>query len=337
MGEAEMSNALDRLAATPGVAHGTAVEQARAVADVFAAADLALRKPRDEARAEQAMLAACSRPSMAERAEYALPRGAEKNVTGPTVHLARELARIWGNITHGVVEISRDPERGQSELLAYSWDVESNTRSARTFIVPHTRDKNVWDNSGRGKAKKVGTIAERIDTQQDITNQNNSVAARQLREVIFSVLPQWFTEDAITRASATRVAIARGDHPGGASTDDGGQRPAPKPLAERSRDALAAFTANGITREQLEGWAGGPHAEWTDETLANVGVLFRSLQSGDATVAEVFGPAEPPPPPVTMDELGRAAPAQPEVQDLPADAPPEPDPAADTALKTWEN
>lgn len=327
---------LDQLAATPGVAHGTAVEQARAVADVFAAADLALRKPRNEVRAEHAMLAACSRPSMAERAEYALPRGAEKNVTGPTVHLARELARIWGNITHGVVEISRDPERGQSELLAYSWDVESNTRSARTFIVPHTRDKNVWDNSGR-KPRKVGTVAEPIDTQQDITNMNNSVAARQLREVIFSVLPQWFTEDAIARAAQTRVAIARGDHPGGASTDGGGHRPAPKPLAERSRDALAAFTGYGITREQLESWAGGPHAEWTDQTLANVAVLFRSLQSGDATVAEVFGPAEPPAPPVTLDELGHPVSPADEVEDRPAEPLAEPDPAAQAALDSWRN
>jgi hypothetical protein len=300
---------LDRLATRPttltpvAASHGTQVEQSRAVAEVFAAAELAARFPRDEANAEAAMIRACSRMSMAEAASYALPRGKGQPVTGPSVHLARELARIWGNITHGIVEISRDDVRGQSEILAYAWDVEANARSARTVVIPHTRDKGVWVNN-----KRVGTEAEAIDTQQDITNQNNSVGARQLREVIFSVLPKWLTEDAVARCAATLVEHER------ALAADVDQ------LRARVQSAIVAFEGNGVTRKQLEDWAGLRQRDWTPDTLARVQVLYRSLQSGQITVAQAFHRA-----PATLDDLPPAGdparpagPGDPVVEDPPA-------------------
>lgn len=278
------------------VAHGTAVEQSRAVAEVFAAAELAMRMPRDEARAEELMRAACSRRSLAEGAEYALPRSGSADITGPTVQLARELARIWRNITHGVVEISRDNDRGQSELMAFAWDVENNVRSARTFIVPHTRDKTQWDKRG-GRNVKVGTVAEPLGTQQDITNQNNSVGARQLRETIFSVLPQWFTEDAIEACKRTLVAVERGEMP---STPREADR-SKLNLGDRVRVAVESWSANGVTVPQLEAWLGDPRHQWTDDSLARLATLWRSLRDGEAKLSEVFPVA-----PLTVDAIPAA-------------------------------
>jgi len=294
----------------PSMSHGTQVEQSRAVAEVFAAAELATRFPRDEQRAEQRMLAACARRSLAEGAEYALPRSGGKDVTGPTVGLARELARIWGNITHGVVEISRNHDLGQSELLAYAWDVESNTRSARTFIVPHTRDKSTY----QGK-KKTGTQQVPIDTQQDITNQNNSVGARQLRESIYSVLPQWFTEDAIAACKATLVRVEQT----AINSDEPGNE-----LYDRVATAIRTFTDQGITQHQLEQWAGTVDrplvvGQWTAETLARVGVLWRSLASGQAKVDDVFPPVT-----VALTDIPAAAPEGPIVQPAEFGQPTEP-------------
>ena len=60
-------------------------------------------------------------------------------LVGPSVHLARELARIWGNMDYGVHELSRDDARGMSEIRAYAWDQQTNMRSSRTFQVPHAR------------------------------------------------------------------------------------------------------------------------------------------------------------------------------------------------------
>ncbi len=52
----------------------TAVEQARAVAEVAAAVQVAQQFPRDITRAIERMRQACSQKSLADRAFYSLPR-----------------------------------------------------------------------------------------------------------------------------------------------------------------------------------------------------------------------------------------------------------------------
>jgi hypothetical protein len=266
------SDVLNALQQRP-VSHGTEVERTRAVSEVFAAAQLAMMYPRDVRACEAEMLEACSDLEFAQAAEFALPRS-DENIVGPSVQLARQLALIWGHITHGVVEISRDPDRGQSELMAYAWEVTKNARSARTFIVPHIRDRN-----------KGGPAT--LTKQQDITNQNNSVAARQLRENIFAVLPAGFKARAIARC---RQTVAEHE-----------QRAAGELAAfsERVDTALRAWSGNGISAQQLEGWCGVRRRDWTDETLARLQVLWRSLAAGELTVDEAFsdpstpGPSQP--------------------------------------------
>jgi hypothetical protein len=64
--------------------------------------------------------------ALANRAFYSVPnRG-----NGPSVHLARELARIWGNLDYGVKELRRDDAAGESEVLAFAWDQQTNVRSS---------------------------------------------------------------------------------------------------------------------------------------------------------------------------------------------------------------
>src|SRR5574340_597234 len=73
-----------------------AVEQSRAIAEVQAAVVVAQQCPRDMSRAEGEMRDTCGRLAVAQRAFYRVPnRG-----SGPSVHLARELARIWGNVQY---------------------------------------------------------------------------------------------------------------------------------------------------------------------------------------------------------------------------------------------
>jgi hypothetical protein len=116
------------------LSQGTAIEQSRAVAQVQAAVLVARQYPREEQRALRAMAEACARPQLANRAFYEYRRGGER-VTGPTIRLAQELARIWGNVDFGLAELSLDAEAGQSEMLAYAWDLESNARFSQIVIV----------------------------------------------------------------------------------------------------------------------------------------------------------------------------------------------------------
>jgi hypothetical protein len=245
---------------------GTAVEQSRAVAEVEAAIVVAMRYPRHVAGAVEAMREACRHTHLAEKAFFRFPRGGQ-TVSGPSIHLARELARVWGNFQYGIAELRRDDDFGQSEMLAFAWDVQTNTRNSSTFIVPHLRDK-------RGGP-------ERLTDVRDIYESNANAGARRVREAIFAVLPAWFTEEAKDLCAQTL-------------SDGGG-----KPLAQRVADATAAFGRLGVTGAQLEEKIGRPAAEWIDQDVATLQVVYRSLMRGEITRDEEFPPARR----VTADEI----------------------------------
>lgn len=242
---------------------GTAVEMSRAVAEVHAAMYAAREFPRNEDQAGRDMENSCRRPVVAERAFYRLPRAGQV-VTGPTVHLARELARCWGHIQHGVVELRRDPVARQSEVLAFAWDVQTGTRVVNTFIVPHQRDK---------KDKATGkTMPEDLLALQDIYESNANAGARRLRECIYGVLPPWFTERAKELCRKTN--------------EDGGG----VPLGDRVEKAVLAFAGLGVTVEQMEAKLGMLRLRWTGHEIALLTTVYRSLQAHETSLEDEFPP-----------------------------------------------
>jgi hypothetical protein len=254
-------------AAPARVGQGTAVEQSRAVAEVQAAIIVAQQCPRSIQAALAEMRQSCQQTFLAERAFFRFPRGGQ-TVSGPSVHLARELARCWGNIQYGLVEMRRDDEYGQSEMQAFAWDVEKNSRNSSTFIVPHMRDQ-------RGGPKK-------LDDLRDIYENNANNGARRVREAIFAILPPWFVEEA--KELCTRTL------------QDGGG----KPLPQRIADAIRAFEGLGVTADRIETKLGRPSGKWTEHDVAQLSITFKSLQRGEVTVDEEF-----PQPRVTVDEITR--------------------------------
>lgn len=234
------------------VTQATAIEQARAVAEVQAAVVVAQQRPRDIGRAEAEMRDACSRLAVAERAFYSVPnRG-----SGMSVHLARELARIWGNLTYGVRELRRDDTEGMSEMEVFAWDWQANVRPSRTVQVPHARMK------GRNRQK--------LDDLTDIVNNNNSVGARQLRECIKSLLPAWFIADA---EDLCRTTLAKGN---GDS------------LEQRVAVMLAKFEPLGITQAQLETRSGRKRAQWTPDDLGRLAIDYKSITSDGIDPESIF-------------------------------------------------
>jgi hypothetical protein len=278
-----------RLPAQPGrIGQATAVEQSRAIAEVQAAIVVAQQVPRDVTRAERDMRRSCAQKSLAERAFFRYPRGKEI-VSGPSVQLARELARCFGNVQYGLVELRRDDGYGQSEMLAFAWDVQTNTRSSTTFIVPHRRDR------------QNGSVP--LTDLRDIYENNANNGARRLREMIFAILPGWYTEDAVAACYATL-----------AGEDDG-------KLPDRIKSAVEGFAAMGVTAAQLEQKLGGPRAKWTPYDLAQLQVLYRSLQRGEIRKEDEFPQAAKP---VTVEEINRNSPPSPPVHPTAAGTPPEP-------------
>ena len=245
------------------ISQATAVEQARAVAEVQSAVVVAQQVPRDINRAVAEMRDSCGRKGLAERAFYTVP----KRGNGPSVHLARELARIWGNVQYGVHELRRDDASGVSEVQAFAWDVQTNTRSTRTFIAPH--------------ARMAGGRRQSLTDLGDIYLSNQNVGARAVRECIFTILPAWFTEEAQDIARAT---VERGNG------DDLGQRIA---------KAVAAFARIGVTVEQMETKVGRARAQWDAHDLADLQIAHTSITRDGLDKGEVF----PPSPSTTTDDL----------------------------------
>lgn len=251
------------LAPAPGsrinlASQATAIEQSRAIAEVQAAVLVAQQHPRSKNLAVEEMRDATAQTAVAESAFFRYSRG-EGAVTGVSIHLARELARCWGNIDYGIKELSRDDDKGSSEMLAYAWDMERNSRPSTTFIVPHTRDS------------RSGT--KHLTDTRDIYENNANNGARRLREQILAVLPKWFVEEAKANC---RETLKRGNG---------------DPLEQRRTNAVARFAGIGVTLNQLETKLGAKSADWGGEHLGQLAVIFKSIQSGEINQADEF-PAE---------------------------------------------
>ncbi|MFE9736177.1 hypothetical protein ACFYO9_37625 [Streptomyces sp. NPDC005863] len=247
------------------IGQGTAVEQSRAAAEVQAAVVVAQQCPRNIQAAVAEMRESCKQQGLAERAFFRYSRGGQ-NITGASVHLARELARVWGNVQYGLVEMRRDDEYGQSEMQAFAWDVQTNSRNSSTFIVPHRRDT------------KNGP--KQLTDMRDIYETNANNGARRVREAIFAILPPWFVEEAKDLCNQTL-------------RDGGG-----KPLAQRVADAIKTFEGIGVTADRIEARLDRASAKWTEHDVAQLIVIFKSIQRGEVTAEDEF-----PAPRVSADEL----------------------------------
>lgn len=276
------------------VGQATVVEQARAVAEVQAAIVVAQQCPRSVSTAVSAMQESCAQNYLAERAFFRYNR-AGSQITGPSVHLARELARCWGNVQYGIAELRRDDKAGESEMQAYAWDVQTNTRSVSVFVVKHVRDTT------------KGT--KNLTDQRDIYENNANMGARRLREAIFAILPTWFTEQAKDVCNKT--------------LRDGGGEPMPTRIA----NALQAFSRLGVTQRQLEDKLGRKKDDWIAGDVAQLQVVHKSITTGEARIEDEFPTQR-----VTTGDIVDQKPAKQNARVSAADitGPADPPPADDT-------
>lgn len=233
----------------------TSIEQSRAVAEVQAMVLVAQRAPRDPSHALALIKESCSQMALAQRAFFSFSRGGG-NVNGPSIHLATELARCWGNIDYGIMELDRDDVAGHTEMLAFAWDLETNTKSRQTFIVPHTRDTR--------QGKKP------LTDSRDIYENNANNGARRLRECIFRVLPTYLKEEA---EDLCRQVLERGE--------------GDKPLPQRIALAVDLFAQIGISKDRIEARYGAS-PKWTPVELANLKIVYNSIKRGETSADEAF-------------------------------------------------
>ena len=167
------------------------IESNRAIAEVQAMVLMAKKFPRNTVLATDRILNECQRPGLAEAALYSYSRGGTE-ITGPSIRLAEVLARNWGNLDAGVKEISRS--NGQSEMMSYCTDFETNYRQSKIFTVAHER------------STKKGTY--RVEDSRDVYEILANQASRRLRAAILAVIPGDVVEAAVSQCEQTLKAKA---------------------------------------------------------------------------------------------------------------------------------
>jgi hypothetical protein len=215
---------------------------------------LAAKKfPRDQVTAMARIKAACQRMSVATQAIYTYPRGGER-ISGPSIRLAEVIAQNWGNIESGVIEL--DNHDGQSEMMAYAWDLETNARDSKIFTVKHIREK------------KTGNV--KLSGDRDIYELTANFAARRKRACIMAVVPSDVVEMAVRECKAT---IAAGDQ---------------RPTSEIVDGLLKAFKEMKVTKEQLEKFVGKSLAVATREDLTDLRGVYKAIKDGQSKTEDYF-------------------------------------------------
>lgn len=156
--------------------------------EATAAMMIARRFPRDQRVAMDRILMSCTRPTLADEGLYEYARGGT-TITGPSIRLAEEMARQWGNMTCGVAELSRFG--GQSEVMAYAVDLETGFRDEKRFMVKHWRD-----------TRAGGHV---ITDERDIYEHLANMGARRKRACILAVIPVDVQEAAVKQCELTLV------------------------------------------------------------------------------------------------------------------------------------
>lgn len=236
--------------------HGQlSVEASRALQEVQGQIVMAKKFPRSIPQVMANILEACKRKGLAETAMYSYPRGGQQ-VTGPSIRLAEELARNFGNLDYGIKELEQ--KDGESIVMAYCWDLETNVRQTKIFTVRHDR-----------VSKKKGI--ERLTDPRDIYEIVANNGARRLRAVILGVVPGYIVEEAVEACDRTLTDTV-----------------SKEPLIDRISKMVSAFKGMGVTQEMIETKLGHKIEATNPTEVVNLGKIFNSLRDGQSSVGDWF-------------------------------------------------
>lgn len=242
---------------TPAAPRSATAEMvvSRQAQEVQAAMVIAKKFPRNEVESFGRIMKACQRKSLAERSMYEYPRG-DTRVTGPSIRLAEAMAQSWGNIDFGIIELEQ--KSGESQVMAYAWDLETNTRQTKVFSVPHIR-----------ATKKGGNTL--LKDPRDIYEMVANQGARRLRACILGVIPGDVVESAVAQCEKTLMGDSR------------------EPLADTIRAVAGTFEAEyGITVPMLEKFIGCRIESFTMQNLIRLKKVYVSLKDGMAKREDYF-------------------------------------------------
>jgi hypothetical protein len=236
---------------------GVAQVEQREQAEVQSMVIMAKRFPRNPLKAMDNIINAFTRTMLAEQSQYQFSKGGSE-VAGPSIRSAEAIAQQWGNIDWGFREVSRGVGANGvpfSEVVAYAWDLETVSRRALQFIVPHWRDT------------KSGGY--RIKEERDIYELVANMAQRRVRACLLGVIPGDVTEQAMKQADVTLRAAA-------------------DTSPEAMQKMVDAFGIFEVTKEQIEKRIQRRLDAIQPAQVVTLKRIYVSLRDGMSTVADWF-------------------------------------------------
>jgi hypothetical protein len=141
--------------------------------------------------------------------------------------------------------------------MAYAWDLETNVRQTKIFVVKHER-----------KAK--GSISK-LDDPRDIYELVANNGARRLRSCILGVIPGDVVDAAVEKCKNT---MATGNT---------------KPLSDRIRDMIVVFDKEyRVSQTMLEKYIGCKVDSFSEQDFVRLKNVYRSLRDGMSKREDYF-------------------------------------------------
>lgn len=230
--------------------------ESRELSEVKGKMFLARQFPRDANYSLSCVLEECSRPELAEEAQYEYQKG-DSVVKGASIRLVEVLARHWGNLDFGVNEI--EAMDGSTLIQSYAWDLQTNVSDRKVFSVKHER------------STKKSTY--RLTDERDIYEMVANKGARRKRACLLSVMPQWYVDAAVKACEETLKK----------SLTDG------KSLEEVIATIVDAFNEFGITPEQISEKVGKDIDKLSQNDIVKLRHLYSAIKDGFVKPGDAFG------------------------------------------------
>lgn len=235
---------------------------AREQSEIQAAIISAKKFPRNEAGAYTKIIKSMERPAMAEDAAYDFPRGG-KSVIGPSVRLARECARCWGNCRYGTRIVSIDDEF--VHIKGYALDLETNS---------YVESEAKFAKKIQRKNKQTGVTQWIEPDERDLRELINKHGAIALRNALLQILPSDVVEDALSKAKDTCRKVAAGDLKGNRD--------------QTVKNLALAFDEFSVSVEMLEEYLRHPLAAVTPEEVTALKGVYKSMRDGNTKREDHF-------------------------------------------------
>lgn len=235
---------------------GTASSVAREEAEMKTAIVLARSNPRNEHAAFAKIMGSCGRITFADGAVYSFPRGGQ-TVSGPSIQMARELARCWGNIRFGIRIVTEDTNN--VHIKGYAYDLESNN-----YVEAEDKFQKLVQRKG-------GWVKPDERDLRELINRRGAIC---VRNAILQIMPPDIVDDAVTKVQETLRKAANGE-------------------LEKDRPAaikkmVMSFSDVHVTAEMIAARLGHPLDIINDAEFAELRTIFASIRDGNSKREEHF-------------------------------------------------